>query len=204
MAAIPFPRPLILGRLILGLYLFGLGIALQIRAGLGLAPWDVFGQGLANITGLSFGLATVLASALILLLWIPLKQMPGLGTVFNALLIGPFVDLSLRFVPSAADWGLAGQIGWYLLGMATIALGTGMYIGARLGPGPRDGLMTGSVKKFNKPVWLVRTILEGGATLIGLACGGPVGIGTLLFVVGIGPMVQVSMRAFGLVGKDGK
>ena len=204
MATIPFPRPLILGRLILGLYLFGLGIALQIRAGLGLAPWDVFGQGLANITGLSFGLATVLASALILLLWIPLKQMPGLGTVFNALLIGPFVDLSLRFVPSATDWGLAGQIGWYLLGMATIALGTGMYIGARLGPGPRDGLMTGSVKKFNKPVWLVRTILEGGATLIGLACGGPVGPGTLLFVVGIGPMVQVSMRAFGLVGKGGK
>jgi uncharacterized membrane protein YczE len=204
MATIPFPRPLILGRLILGLYLFGLGIALQIRAGLGLAPWDVFGQGLANITGLSFGLATVLASALILLLWIPLKQMPGLGTVFNALLIGPFVDLSLRFVPSATDWGLAGQIGWYLLGMATIALGTGMYIGARLGPGPRDGLMTGSVKKFNKPVWLVRTILEGGATLIGLACGGPVGLGTLLFVVGIGPMVQVSMRAFGLVGKGGK
>ena len=124
--------------------------------------------------------------------------------MFNALLIGPFVDLSLRFVPSAADWGLAGQIGWYLLGMATIALGTGMYIGARLGPGPRDGLMTGSVKKFNKPVWLVRTILEGGATLIGLAFGGPVGIGTLLFVVGIGPMVQVSMRAFGLVGKGGK
>jgi uncharacterized membrane protein YczE len=204
MATIPFPRPLILGRLILGLYLFGLGIALQIRAGLGLAPWDVFGQGLANITGLSFGLATVLASALILLLWIPLKQMPGLGTVFNALLIGPFVDLSLRFVPSATDWGLAGQIGWYLLGMGTIALGTGMYIGARLGPGPRDGLMTGSVKKFNKPVWLVRTILEGGATLIGLACGGPVGLGTLLFVVGIGPMVQVSMRAFGLVGKGGK
>ena len=204
MATIRVPRPLILGRLILGLYLFGLGIALQIRAGLGLAPWDVFGQGLANITGLSFGLATVLASALILRLWIPLKQMPGLGTVFNALLIGPFVDLSLRFVPSAADWGLAGQIGWYLLGMATIALGTGMYIGARLGPGPRDGLMTGSVKKFNKPVWLVRTILEGGATLIGLACGGPVGLGTLLFVVGIGPMVQVSMRAFGLVGKGGK
>jgi len=204
MATIQFPRPLVLGRLILGLYLFGLGIALQIRAGLGLAPWDVFGQGLANITGLSFGLATVLASALILLLWIPLKQMPGLGTVFNALLIGPFVDLSLRFVPSATDWGIAGQIGWYILGMATIALGTGMYIGARLGPGPRDGLMTGSVKKFNKPVWLVRTILEGGATLIGLACGGPVGIGTLLFVVGIGPMVQVSMRAFGLVGKGGK
>jgi uncharacterized membrane protein YczE len=203
-ASIDFPKPLVLVRLIIGLYLFGLGIAFQIRATLGLAPWDVFGQGLANITGLSFGLATVLASAIILLLWIPLKQKPGLGTVFNALLIGPFVDLSLRFVPSAADWGIVGQIGWYVLGMAIIALGTGIYIGARLGPGPRDGLMTGSVKRFGKPVWIVRTVLEGGATLIGLALGGPVGLGTLLFVIGIGPMVQVSMRAFGLVDKGGK
>lgn len=204
MASLDFPKPLVLVRLIIGLYLFGLGIAFQIRAALGLAPWDVFGQGLANITGLSFGLATVLASAIILLLWIPLKQKPGLGTVFNALLIGPFVDLSLRFVPSAADWGIVGQIGWYVLGMAIIALGTGIYIGARLGPGPRDGLMTGSVKKFGKPIWIVRTVLEGGATLIGIALGGPVGLGTLLFVVGIGPMVQVSMRAFGLVDKGGK
>lgn len=204
MTSIDFPKPLVLVRLIIGLYLFGLGIAFQIRAALGLAPWDVFGQGLSNITGLSFGLATVLASAMILLLWIPLKQKPGLGTVFNALLIGPFVDLSLRFVPSAADWGIVGQIGWYVLGMAIIALGTGIYIGARLGPGPRDGLMTGSVKKFGKPVWIVRTVLEGGATLIGIALGGPVGLGTLLFVVGIGPMVQVSMRAFGLVDKGGK
>ena len=204
MASINYPKPLVLARLILGLYLFGLGIACQIRASLGLAPWDVFGQGLANITGLSFGLATVLASAVILLLWIPLKQKPGLGTIFNALLIGPFIDLSLRFVPSAADWGIFGQIGWYVLGMTIIALGTGIYIGARLGPGPRDGLMTGSVKKFGKPVWIVRTVLEGGATLIGLALGGPVGLGTLLFVVGIGPMVQVSMRAFGLVDKGGK
>lgn len=204
MATIEFPRPLVLVRLVFGLYLFGLGIAFQIRATLGLAPWDVFGQGISNLTGLSFGLSTVLASALILLLWIPLKQMPGLGTVFNALLIGPFVDLSLKWVPSASDWGIAGQIGWYLLGMAIIALGTGIYIGARLGPGPRDGLMTGSVKKFKRPVWLVRMVLEGGAMLIGLALGGPVGLGTVLFVVGIGPMVQLSMRAFGLVNKDGK
>ena len=203
MATREFPRPLTLVRLVVGLYLFGLGIAFQVQAALGLAPWDVFGQGLANITGLSFGLATVLASAIILLLWIPLKQKPGIGTVFNALLIGPFIDLSLIFVPSAATWGLAGQIGWYVLGMAIIALGTGIYIGARLGPGPRDGLMTGSVARFKKPVWMVRTALEGAATLIGLALGGPVGLGTLLFVVGIGPMVQISMRAFKLVGKKG-
>ena len=204
MVALEFPKPLVLVRLVIGLFFFGMGIAFLIHSHIGLAPWDVFGQGLSKLLGISFGLATVLASALILLLWIPLKQMPGLGTVFNALLIGPFVDLSLRFVPSAAEWGLLSQIGWYLLGMAIIALGTGMYIGAKLGPGPRDGLMTGSVKKFRKPVWLVRTVIEGGATLIGIACGGPVGLGTLLFVVGIGPMVQVSMRAFGLVGKDGK
>jgi uncharacterized membrane protein YczE len=204
MASIEFPKPLVLLRLVVGLYLFGLGIAFQIRAGIGLAPWDVFGRGLANITGMSFGLATVLASAMILLLWIPLRQMPGLGTVFNALLIGPFVDLSLKFVPDASRWGIVSQVLWYLLGMSIIALGTGVYIGARLGPGPRDGLMTGSVKKFNKPVWIVRTVLEGGATLIGIALGGPVGIGTLMFVLGIGPLVQVSMRAFGLIDKSGK
>ena len=204
MASIEFPKPLVLLRLVVGLYLFGLGIAFQIRAGIGLAPWDVFGRGLANITGMSFGLATVLASAMILLLWIPLRQMPGLGTVFNALLIGPFVDLSLKFVPDASSWGIVSQVLWYLLGMSIIALGTGVYIGARLGPGPRDGLMTGSVKKFNKPVWIVRTVLEGGATLIGIALGGPVGIGTLMFVLGIGPLVQVSMRAFGLIDKSGK
>lgn len=204
MVALEFPKPLVLVRLIIGLFFFGLGIAFLIQAHIGLAPWDVFGKGLSTALDISFGLATVLASALILLLWIPLKQMPGLGTVFNALLIGPFVDLSLKFVPDASTWGLAGQIGWFIIGMATIAFGTGMYIGARLGPGPRDGLMTGSVKKFHKPVWITRTILEGAAVLIGLALGGPVGIGTLLFVLGIGPMVQVSMRAFGLVGKDGK
>lgn len=204
MASIEFPRPLVLLRLIVGLYLFGLGIAFQIRASLGLAPWDVFGQGIANITGLSFGLSTVLASALILLLWIPLKQMPGLGTVFNALLIGPFVDLSLQWVPAAPADNLVAQIGWYVFGMVIIAIGTGVYIGARLGPGPRDGLMTGSVKKFGKPVWIVRTVIEGSAMLIGFALGGPIGLGTALFVVGIGPMVQLSMRLFGLVDKSGK
>lgn len=181
----------------MGLYLFGLGIAFLIRASIGLAPWDVFGQGIANITGLSFGLATVLASALVLLLWIPLKQMPGLGTVFNALLIGPFVDLSLQWVPGPPLGGIVGQVGWYLLGMVIIAVGSGMYIGARLGPGPRDGLMTGAVAKFGKPVWVVRTVIEGGAMLIGLSLGGPIGLGTVLFVVGIGPLVQISMRLFG-------
>lgn len=197
MSTLSFPKPLVLVRLVVGLYLFGLGIAFLIRASIGLAPWDVFGQGIANITGLSFGLATVLASALVLLLWIPLKQMPGLGTVFNALLIGPFVDLSLQWVPAPPIGGLVGQIGWYLLGMVSIAVGTGMYIGARLGPGPRDGLMTGAVAKFRKPIWIVRTIIEGGAMVIGFALGGPVGLGTVLFVVGIGPMVQLSMRIFG-------
>jgi uncharacterized membrane protein YczE len=195
-SSLQFPKPLVLVRLIVGLYLFGLGIAFLIRASIGLAPWDVFGQGIANITGLSFGLATVLASALVLLLWIPLKQMPGLGTVFNALLIGPFVDLSLQWVSGPPIDGLVGQVLWYLLGMTIIALGTGMYIGARLGPGPRDGLMTGAVARFKKPIWIVRTVLEGGAMLIGFTLGGPIGLGTVLFVLGIGPLVQLSMRLF--------
>jgi uncharacterized membrane protein YczE len=200
-STLQFPKPLVLVRLIVGLYLFGLGIAFLIRASIGLAPWDVFGQGIANITGLSFGLATVLASALVLLLWIPLKQMPGLGTVFNALLIGPFVDLSLQWVSGPPIDGIVGQVVWYLVGMVSIALGTGMYIGARLGPGPRDGLMTGAVAKFTKPIWIVRTVLEGGAMLIGFALGGPIGLGTVMFVLGIGPMVQLSMRLFEVIDR---
>lgn len=201
MTTLTFPKPFVLVRLIVGLYLFGLGIAFLIRASIGLAPWDVFGQGIANITGLSFGLATVLASALVLLLWIPLKQMPGLGTVFNALLIGPFVDLSLQWVSAPPISGIVGQVAWYILGMVIIAVGTGMYIGAQLGPGPRDGLMTGAVAKFQKPIWIVRTVLEGGAMLIGFALGGPIGLGTVLFVLGIGPLVQLSMRLFSVIDR---
>ncbi len=190
-------------RLIAGLFLYALGIAIQLRAAIGMAPWDVFAKGTSNITGLSFGVATVVASAVVLLLWIPLRQKPGIGTTMNALLIGPFVDVCFALVPHTAWAGYPYKVAMFLGGMIILAVGTGLYISARLGPGPRDGLMTGAVRRFQKPVWLVRMIIEGSATLLGFLAGGIVGLGTVLFVVLVGPMVQLAMRAFGLVGPKG-
>ncbi len=187
-------------RLIAGLFLFALGIAFQLRAAIGMAPWDVFAKGTSNLTGFSFGVSTVVASALVLVLWIPLKQRPGVGTVMNALLIGPFVDLCLGFVPVMTPLDYPARVLVFVAGIAILAVGTGLYISARLGPGPRDGLMTGAVRKFNKPVWLVRMIIEGSATVLGFAAGGVVGLGTVLFVLLVGPMVQSMMKAFGLTG----
>jgi uncharacterized membrane protein YczE len=187
-------------RLIAGLFLFALGIAIQLRAAIGMAPWDVFARGTANVTGFSFGVSTVVASAIVLMLWIPLKQRPGVGTIMNAALIGPFVDFCLGFLPIITELHFVARTGFFILGVAILAVGTGLYISARLGPGPRDGLMTGAVRRFNKPVWLVRMIIEGSATVLGFAAGGAIGLGTVLFVFFVGPMVQVMMKAFGLIG----
>ncbi|GAA1050504.1 membrane protein YczE [Arthrobacter russicus] len=184
--------PVRLVRLFLGLFAYGFAIALMIRANLGASPWDVFGQGLAHSTGLSFGICTILISAGVLLLWIPLRQWPGFGTLANALLIGIFADLSLAMLHQPQALWLQALM--FLAGLVLLAFATALYVGARLGPGPRDGLMTGLVRRTGKPVWIIRTGIEVVVVAIGFLLGGVAGLGTLVFALGIGPVTQLAFR----------
>ncbi|MFV2019732.1 YczE/YyaS/YitT family protein [Micromonospora sp. LOL_023] len=178
-----------LGQLYLGLVLYGVSMALMIEPHLGLNPWDVFHQGLAGRTGLSFGTVTVITGAAVLLLWIPLRQRPGLGTVSNVVVIGIAVDAALAVLPSPT--GLPVRIGWLIAGVVLNGLATGLYIGARFGPGPRDGLMTGWVTRHpGSSVRLVRTVIEVTVLGTGWLLGGTVGLGTVLYALCIGPLAQ--------------
>ena len=172
-------------RLLVGILVLGPGIGLILAARLGVSPYDVLHQGLADTTGLSFGTVVVLLGLLILLLWIPLGQRFGIGTVINTLSVGFIVDGVLHVLPEPDSLALR----WPMLlgGIVVTALGMALYIGAGLGPGPRDGLMTGLAAK-GYPLWAVRTVLEMTALAAGWALGGDVGIGTVLFAFGIGPL----------------
>lgn len=181
-----------LGRLFSGLFLYGTAIALMIRANLGSSPWDVFGQGLSRTIDISFGAATIAISAMVLLLWIPLKQPLGFGTVANAVLVGIFADLAMLVLVTPAN--LLLQAAMFLAGLLMLALASALYIGAGMGPGPRDGLMTGLVRVTGAPVWVVRTSLELLVVVVGWSLGGVVGIGTVIFAVFIGPLVQRALK----------
>jgi uncharacterized membrane protein YczE len=171
-----------------GLVLYGASMALQIRAGLGLDPWDVFHQGVAERTGLSFGTVVILTGAIVLLAWIPLRQRPGFGTVSNVFVIGIAVDVALAVLPHAGSAPVA--VAMLLSGVGLNGLAGGAYIGAGLGPGPRDGLMTGLVRRTGGSIRVVRTSLEIGVLVAGAALGGRVGIGTVVYAVSIGPIVH--------------
>ena len=188
-----------LPRLALGLFFLGGGIALTVRARLGVSPWDVLHQGLATRLGLSFGTVVVLLGLVILVLWIPMRQRLGLGTIVNTLTVGLITDAVLARV--SPEHSVGAQWAMLVGGVVAIALGVGLYIGAGLGPGPRDGLMTGIAAR-GIPIWLVRTGLELGALIVGWALGGDVGIGTLVFGVGIGPLGHWFLNRFHL-GVDG-
>ena len=176
-----------LAKLLVGLFLFGIGTSLMVRANLGLAPWDVLAQGMARATGWSFGAVVVLIGAGVLLLWWPLRQKPGLGTVLNMLLIGPAAEVGLWLLPDFhVFWQ---QVAVFAAGLCLLALATGLYIGARFGAGPRDGLMTGLHARLGWPIWLARTVIEGSALVAGWMLGGTVGIGTVAFAVLVGPLV---------------
>lgn len=177
--------------LLLGLVLFGVGIGLKLRSGLGLSPWDAFHQGVANHLPLSIGLVMILVSGLVLLAWIPLRQRVGVGTVLNAVLVGLTIDVTLRLIGEAGST----TVRWvYLLAaIGLIGLGSGLYIGARLGPGPRDGVMTGLAAR-GLSIRLARTVIEGTVLLAGWLLGGAVGVGTVVFAVLIGPLVQFFLR----------
>jgi uncharacterized membrane protein YczE len=189
-----------IGRLLLGLYLVGLGLAMMIHTGLGVPPWDVLSQGLQVQTGWSFGTCAVVISGIVLLIWIPIRQQPGIGTVINAILIGPFADLSKPLMPELSGW-LANLV-WMILGLIAVAIGAGLYISANLGAGPRDGLMVGLTRVSGWPFWVIRTIGESVVLITGWLLGGTVGIGTALFAISIGTLMQITMKWFGFDPKS--
>jgi uncharacterized membrane protein YczE len=189
-------------QLLVGLTLYGVSMAMMIRANLGLDPWDVFHQGLDGRTPLSFGMVVCAVGALVLLLWIPLRQKPGIGTVANIVVIGLAADAALAVMP--APEGLAARA---LLLAASIVLNGvagGLYIGAGLGPGPRDGLMTGLVKRTGWSIRLTRTGIEIAVLAVGFALGGTVGLGTVLYAVSIGPLVQLFLPLFTIKPSHGR
>ncbi|WP_350348739.1 hypothetical protein ABIQ69_02055 [Agromyces sp. G08B096] len=193
------PAPILTRRLIqlfAGLFLYGIAIALIVRAELGVSPWDVLTQGIAKHTGLSFGVITVLVSGVVLLIWIPLRQRLGFGTVMNALLVGPSADVGLWLIPQGLDlW-----VRMLLLpaGIVVLAIATGLYIGAHFGPGPRDGLMTGLHRVTGWRIWIVRTGIELTVLTAGWLLGGNVGIGTVLFAATIGPLCGWTIPLFAI------
>ncbi|MFC8371614.1 YitT family protein [Streptomyces sp. NPDC057239] len=177
-----------------GLALYGASSALLVRSGLGLEPWNVLHQGLSERTGLSMGVVLTLVGAVVLLLWVPLRQRPGLGTVSNVLVIGAAMDATLAVVPDAH--AMAVRVPLMAAGIVLNGAATGLYIAARFGPGPRDGLMTGLNQRTGVSVRLVRTAIEITVVVTGFLLGGTVGVGTLLYAVTIGPLAQLFLRAF--------
>ena len=190
------PKKLTIFYLIFGLILFGIGEALLITANIGVSPWFVLHQGLAFKTGYSIGITTFIVSVVVLLMWFPLKQKPGIGTILNAVLISVVIDVSLFILPYPKDFFL--QLIQVIIGIIIIGIGSGYYLASNLGPGPRDGLMTGINKKTNQSLAFIRTFLELSAVGIGFYLGGIVGIGTIIYAIGIG--FSVSLGLF-LVGK---
>ena len=183
-----------LTQLYLGLVLYGASMALQIRAGLGLDPWDVFHQGISEKTGLSFGTIVIITGALVLLAWIPLRQKPGIGTVSNVFVIGFAVDATLALMPDVDMLG--AQLSLLATSVVLNAIAGAAYIGAGLGPGPRDGLMTGLVRRTGGSVGKIRTGIELSVLAVGFAFGGTVGLGTVVYALSIGPLLQLLLPAF--------
>jgi len=178
-------------QLLVGLFLYGFAIAMMIQAGIGVSPWDVLSQGVSLQTGIGFGWVTIIVGAVVLLLWIPIRQKPGVGTVLNVLLIGPAAEFGLAVLPRGTE--LWNQVLLFAGGLALLAIATGLYIGARFGPGPRDGLMTGIHERYGIRIWIVRTVIEVTVLSIGWVLGGTVGVGTVAFALLIGPMVNVTL-----------
>ena len=181
-------------QLLIGLAMYGISLAMFIRAGLGLDPWDVFHQGVAGKTGLSIGTVVIIVSFLVLLLWIPLRQRPGFGTLANAVLVGVFADVGLALIPQISQPG--GQAGMLAGAVLLNGVASACYIGARFGPGARDGLMTGLARRTG---WSVRTSRTGIEVVVlgaGWLLGGSVGVGTVIYALAIGPLVQLLLPVF--------
>jgi uncharacterized membrane protein YczE len=187
-------------QLYIGLTLYGVSTALLVRGGLGLEPWGVLHQGLAELTGLTIGIVSIIVGAVVLLLWIPMKQRPGLGTVSNVFVIGVAMDGTLALVPDAH--GLGVRIGVLIGGIVLNGVATGLYISARFGPGPRDGLMTGLHRVTGRSIRLVRTAIEVAVVATGFVLGGSVGGGTVAYALAIGPLAQLFLRVFAISDQE--
>ncbi|MFE5798024.1 hypothetical protein ACFQ8C_36360 [Streptomyces sp. NPDC056503] len=183
-----------------GLTLYGVSSALLVRAGLGMEPWNVLHQGLAELTGLTIGVVSIIVGAVVLLLWIPIRQRPGLGTVSNVFVIGLAMDGTLALLPDGH--GLVVRSALMVLGIVLNGLATGLYIAARFGPGPRDGLMTGLHRVTGWSIRLTRTLIEIAVVTTGFLLGGSVGVGTLLYALSIGPLAQFFLRFFAVPGPE--
>lgn len=194
------PRPLRertterLLRCVTGLACFGIGIAFFVKSTLGVPPWDVFHSGVSQHTGLGLGTVLIIVAFFVLLLWIPLRLRPGIGTILNAVEIGLVENIAQDLLPDTSN--LAVRIAFLAAGMLCIAAGSGFYIGAELGSGPRDGLMLGLNQRFGISVRLARTVVEVTVMIIGIFLGGKIGIGTFVFAFGIGPLVQITLKLF--------
>ncbi|AZQ40294.1 hypothetical protein EJ357_07855 [Streptomyces cyaneochromogenes] len=185
-----------LSQLYIGLALYGASAALLVEAGLGLEPWGVLHQGVAERTGLTIGVVSIVVGAVVLLLWIPLRQRPGLGTVSNVFVVGIAMDGTLALLPETHS--LAVRIPLLLAGVVLNGVATGLYIAARFGPGPRDGLMTGLHRRTGRSIRLMRTAVEIAVVVTGFTLGGTVGAGTVLYALSIGPLAQLFLRVFAL------
>ena len=182
-------------RLFPGLWIFGTGEACLVHSRLGNSPWTVLAQGVSNHTPLAIGTATIVISGLVMLAWIPLRQWPGFGTIANAVIIGVAIDVMLPLLPGPG--GLVTRAAYVVVGIGLVALGSGLYLTARLGPGPRDGLMTGLHFRTGRSLRLIRTLIEGSALVVGIVLGGKFGVGTVAFALGIGAGVQAAVHALG-------
>ena len=185
------PRFVTLLFLISGLWIFGTGEAILIDAGIGVSPWTVLAQGISKQADLTVGMATFVVSVLVLFLWIPLRETPGIGTILNAVLIAMSIDVMAPFIPNQTDF--IPQIIQASIGIILVGIGSALYLTANLGPGPRDGWMTGVQKKTNWPIGRVRVGIEIIVLSIGIALGGTFGLGTIMFAIGIGPAISMSL-----------
>ncbi len=185
--------------LLAGLVIFGLGIALMAQAGLGLGPWEAFHQGIGRLVGLELGTVSIILGIPILVLWWPLGERPGIGTLLNVVLIGTATNIGITVLPVAQ--GVAVQVAMMLAGVLVIAIGSGLYLAADLGAGPRDGLMTGLHHRFGWSIRRSRTAVEQTVLVAGFLLGGTIGIGTLVFALAIGPLVQICL---GFFDRDGR
>jgi uncharacterized membrane protein YczE len=181
-------------QLLSGLFLFGFSAAMMLRAGFGVDPWTVFAEGFHVQWGFGLGWVIVISGLLVLLIWIPLKQRPGIGTLLNALLVGPSMEVGLALIDTPATLGQ--RVFLFAAGLLMMGIASGLYIGARFGPGPRDGLMVGFNARFGWPMWAVRTVVEATVLCIGWVLGGSFGVGTIIFALTIGALAQRSIAVF--------